>query len=100
VHLGVVGRTGREAAVRARDHVLAPDDAGVEHDRVGDRGVLREVLDEPRVVDLRQEAGLDDREVPLAKRLGDGREVLAVAAVVLVAPEAAGARRGQERLDE
>ena len=35
-----------------------------------------QVLDQPGVVDLEDEAGVDDREVLLAHRLGDGLEVL------------------------
>ena len=59
-----------------------------------------EVLDQPRVVDLEDEPGLDDRQVLLAHRLGDGLEVLGVAAVVLVLAEAARARRRHEDVDD
>ena len=59
-------------------------------------GGIAEHVDEPRIVDLQDEAGLDDAEVLLAHRLGDGVEVLLVVLVVVVLAEPAGAGGGHE----
>ncbi len=61
-----------------------------------DSAGIAEHVDQPRIVDLQDESGLDDAEVLLAHRLGDGVEVLLVVLVVLVLPEAAGAAGGHE----
>ena len=66
----------------------------------GDRRVLHEQLDEPRVVDLEDQPGVDDGQVLLAQRLGHRGHVLVLGGVVLVEPEAHRARGGQERLGD
>ncbi len=63
-------------------------------------GRIRQGVDQPRVVDLQHEAGVDDAEVLLAHRLGDGAEVFLVAVVVRVATEPARARRRHEHLGD
>ena len=61
-------------------------------------GRIAQHVDQERIVDLEDEPGVDDGQVLLPHRLGYGREVLLVAGVVLVAPEAARPGGWDERL--
>ena len=88
----------RDAAQRVveRVHVLLRPAAAV--GRVA-AAVVGQDLDQPRVVHLQQEARLDDGQVLLPHGLGHRGQVVLLGGVVVVAAEAAGTGRRQERLD-
>ena len=64
----------------------------------GDGGgvVFADQLDQPRVVDLQDQAGVDDGPVFLAEGVADGLHVLLFARVVRVVTEAPRRGRGHE----
>src|SRR5204862_1689 len=82
-----------EAAVRARHHVLRPDQSGE---------ASQALSDQLRVLDLEDEASFDDRLVLRSQRLGRPEQERLAGRVVLVdetGREGAGPERGHEPLD-